>query len=418
MTKTSKSDDFICLDLPDTNDEHIPAILLGKIDELIEITNVTIKKSCKKLTDRTIELLSCMKQICSLTVHGAQFTDTALSQLITELDILTFLDLSGCTQLSGKSMKSIANLPKLATLDISGCCHITDDSLKFIPRTILDLGLANCHQITNEGPVSIVHPQIKINVDGCERVQFSVGKNTNFEIVTSSYIENTHIQRKHTAKTSSDCLYLDLSDKNDDDVFGILDNMKDEHLLRITTVVITAACKGLTDNTIKLFKPLKQIRSLAVHGDQFTDLALSTLIASLIMLTYLDLSDCAQLSDKSMESISNLTLTTLDISRCCLVTDEALKCIPRNLLHLRLANCKQITNIGITNINISHTRIKIHVDCCSDVGLFPDKHPNFEIVKPTCKRCNATTNAYTDRWKNTILSNRIQCVQDKTPFLL
>jgi hypothetical protein len=389
---TISKPDFLCLDSPNINDEQLVDILIEKFDNLIEITNVTITKACEKLTSGIIGLFSAMKQICSLTVHGAQFTDIELSKLITELNMLTYLNLAECTQLSDKSMKSIANLTKLATLDISGCCLITNDSLKYIPRTLLELGLANCHQITNKGPINIVRPQIKIDVSGCSTVNLSVGKHADFEIVPAAYSEKTN-----TETIVPDCLYLDFSDKNDDYVFGILDKMNGDELLLITNVIITAACKQLTDNTIKLVRALTQICSLTIHGAQFTDIALSTLISSLIMLTYLDLSGCTKLSNESMKSISNLTLTTLDISDCCLLTDHALMFTPRNLLYLRLENCNQITNNGIMNINISHTRIKINLDCCAGVGLFADKHPNFEIVTATCKRCNANTNAYTVR---------------------
>jgi hypothetical protein len=90
-------------------------------------------------------------------VIGDKLNDDELILLIQHLPVLRRLDLSGCDDLTDRSMKFFADAISLEELDLSLCSQISDLSLKNIsklPRLKL-INLNWCYSITDNGLQSL-----------------------------------------------------------------------------------------------------------------------------------------------------------------------------------------------------------------------------------------------------------------------
>jgi F-box/leucine-rich repeat protein 14 len=96
---------------------------------------------------------------------NGQLNDDLLARF-TELDHITYLDLSGCRQLTDHGLGYLARLPRLTHLNLSGCGNITDRGLEVLRRLpSLESFAASWTPITHAGITQLSNCERLVEVD-------------------------------------------------------------------------------------------------------------------------------------------------------------------------------------------------------------------------------------------------------------
>lgn len=146
--------------------------------------------SCARLTDASLRSLAIYsKNISHLELAGCVLmTDQGFSFLSPRLRTLVYLDLEDVHQITGATVKSIANnQPLLESFCLSNCTQISDDSIKYlvlqgICHKLQHIELDNCN-ITDQ-----VLNTIAIYLDQQQRKKVIADSNPNFFSFTNRRI--------------------------------------------------------------------------------------------------------------------------------------------------------------------------------------------------------------------------------------
>ncbi|XP_004702844.1 dynein regulatory complex subunit 6 [Echinops telfairi] len=318
-----------CSALTDESMKHIsegcPGILY------LNLSNTGITNRTMRLLPRNFHNL----QNLSLA-YCKKFTDKGLQYLNlgNGCHKLTYLDLSGCTQISVQGFRNIAN-------SCSGITHLTINDMP----TLTD----NC---------------VKALVEKCSH------------ITTVIFIGAPHIS-DCAFKALSTCSLRKIRFEGNKRITDSCFKFIDKHYPNIRHIYMVD-CKGLTDGSLKSLSVLRQLTVLNLGncisiGDeglrQFLDgpvsikmreLNLSNCIhlgdTSLVKisercpnLTYLNLRNCEHLSDTGIEHLVSIhSLVSVDLSGTA-ISNQSLGILSRHkkLKELSLSECYKITDTGI-----------------------------------------------------------------------
>ncbi|XP_072925812.1 F-box and leucine-rich repeat protein 13 isoform X1 [Hemitrygon akajei] len=317
--------------------------------------------------------------------HCKDITNEAVSAICAYQPGLTALDLTGCTELTGKSVLAIASsLRCLEYLSLGRISHITDCMLKDLSTipTLQALDISECYQVSGcdlvKGLASpeAVSKLVKLNLSYCTMVKDScvfsmakfLGRNLR-ELDLTSCVYITDIGVHYIANQLRGLTVLRL---------GWCKEITDWGLLGMVTANDDSQlhCKG--DDEPELSRNFSNMRFLAspkdcdkkpqVITESYTETSKGNKQASLSALTHLkelSLFACTKLTDTSiMKEIRFAELRTLSLSMVREITDESIISIAthcRSLEQLSLSHCSQLTDQGFIGA-VSHLKRLSHLD--------------------------------------------------------
>jgi len=248
------------------------------------------------------------------------------------LSNIASLNISRCTQVTNKHLKTLSELKGLTYLNISDL-NLTKFSIKSPCLKVLDLGglknlktlnIENSTNIKSEGILNI--PDLvsaeKINVSGCLSI-------CNIALGRIGKLKNVHqFCVSGCPGVSSYGLFLinELNNLNYLDISG---------------------CIGLTVEPLQKNSVFHNIETLKLSGLSFINDENFDFISSYNMLKDLDISSC-NITDHSLAHIQNIT--TLEILALpTTITDNGISYITTltNLKTLKLVDNKELTNKGV-----------------------------------------------------------------------
>jgi hypothetical protein len=99
------------------------------------------------------------------------------------------LDLTGCDELSDKSLQYISQMKYLTELKLLYCAGLTDNGMKFLPKTLIYLDISCCIQITDKGFAYILLLKNLIHLNIC----YTKIKLNKDHIMTFKFLKNLNI---------------------------------------------------------------------------------------------------------------------------------------------------------------------------------------------------------------------------------
>ncbi|XP_049749040.1 dynein regulatory complex subunit 6 isoform X1 [Elephas maximus indicus] len=319
-------------DCPTLTDESMRHISEGCPGVLyLNLSNTGITNRTMRLLPRNFHNL----QNLSLA-YCRKFTDKGLQYLNLGKGChkLTYLDLSGCTQISVQGFRNIAN-------SCSGIMHLTINDMPTLTDKCVKALVEKCSRITSV--VFIGAPHIsdcafkalstcnlrKIRFEGNKRITDSC-----FKFIDKHYPNIRHIYMV-------DCK-------------GLTDgSLKSLSVLKQLTVLNLANCVGIGDVGLKqlLDGPVStKIRELNLNNCiHLGDASIVRLSERCPNLNYLNLRNCEHLTDLGIEHIVNIfSLVSVDLSGT-VISNEGLMTLSRHkkLKELSLSECYKITDMGI-----------------------------------------------------------------------
>lgn len=210
-------------------------------------------------------------------------------ELVQKFPQLETLNVEGCEQLDHKCVVHLCELSHLYKLNISHCSQLMDKTLAVIASSVL--------------------PLQALNIDGLNRI--SDRAVVNFLHNYGSRLQELHLDGE------------ELTDASIDAVCGC-------SVLRCLKISFSGQ---LTDNCLSSLKKMSSLRELGIRkGSQLTSNGLNDFFerSSLKELTYLDLSECSNLTNDAVQALC----------RCC----------GSNLCHLALSWCWYVTEAGLCSI--------------------------------------------------------------------
>ncbi|OMO68838.1 Leucine-rich repeat, cysteine-containing subtype [Corchorus olitorius] len=118
----------------DIDDGHLE-ILKSKCSDSLQGLESLNLNGCQKITDKGIEAItSCCPKLKVFSIYwNVRATDIAIKHLVKNCKYIVDLNLSGCKNLSDKSLQLVAdNYPELESLNLTRCVKITDSGLQLI----------------------------------------------------------------------------------------------------------------------------------------------------------------------------------------------------------------------------------------------------------------------------------------------
>lgn len=277
--------------------------------------------------------------IRELILHGSpQATDAGLLSCVTSLLSLRRLDIDGLD--AEKSFRSLDSLTQLEHLSLSGCNPVNDvvaSRISTLPH-LVHLELPRCTYV----------------LDACV---FQLVSLRQLRVLDLSH---TQVTNSGLAHMSAFCelrrLILRSCKKVSDE--GIPQLAPLEHLEELNL----SGCALITNDGVKWFAVKKdlagqccewsQLRILDLSDcKQITDASLQD-IASLGDLQQLNLSGCPEISDDGLAHLLPLVhLRVLRLKHCTKIRDRGLECMSlARLSCLDLRECDQITDVGIRKL--------------------------------------------------------------------
>ncbi|EDV25333.1 uncharacterized protein TRIADDRAFT_24633, partial [Trichoplax adhaerens] len=310
-------------------------------------------KGCRKLsyldisgctqvnTDGMKFIAECCPFLNTILLNDlASLKDEAIMQLVNGCRNLRAISLQGTNSLSDHSFQYISQLKKLRKLRIEGRNNlITDTSIKALGRNCLELNhiyLVDCPRLTDLS-IKALAPcrQLNyLNVADCVR------------------ISDTGVRHVVEGPASSKLKELNLSN---------CIRISDVTLLRIAqrcTELQRASfcfCEHVTDAGAELMGGLSNLVSIDLSGCFIQDQGLMAL-GNNSKFRKIDLAECSTISDFGVQVMCQhcRDLLSLDLSHCVLITDNAVKSIAfccRLLKSLKLGGCSQVKMIFISQIS-------------------------------------------------------------------
>ena len=377
-----------------TLDEHRP-LLSSELTHVhfSPLTSFVTTDTCRLLTglryvqfqrgtDAQLSVLSVLTQLQELNLSWCQgFTDKGLLTL-SALTQLRHLDLSGCRYLTDQGVRSLSGLVQLRHVALESCSQLTDASLSLVTSTwseLRRLSVSNCRRLTDTSFLSLSRLRNLEHLDlwDCQQLTdqgaLCVSALTQLRVLilwgckritdaTMSYLGHcTRLQNLNLGhcRTFTYAGFLQLSS------LSRLQRLQLQH------------CYSLTDTTlIHMVRLLPELRSLDLTGNaNISDRGMAAVV-QLTQLKCLLLKQCRQITDTGLYSLSGLThLQKLDLNNCSQLTDVGLGYLSRltQLRILHLGECGKLSDRGIQTVSRQHPQLWfLHLSGCTqitDVGF-------------------------------------------------
>lgn len=110
------------------------------------------------------------------------------------------------------------------------------------------------------------------------------------------------------------------------------------------------------------------------HCHHLSDVAMAALLEKCTLLKDLDITDCNNLTDTSIQALCNCTsMTRLNVRRCTLLSDASIKTLSKHCVLLRYLNIRSCDNITQDCIDFIPNKLPllfIDYDSIFDHGAF------------------------------------------------
>ena len=296
-----------------------------------------------------------INNIESLNISGCfNVNDESFSHALTrEIDSLTSLNVSWCKQIRDKSLYKIAScLKNLAVLDLSGCLLITDHGLLWISRGLKKLRvlhLCSCH-ITDLG----IGHLCGVLPDDHKDLEFW-SKCGNFELEHLGLECCQNITDKALKHVSCGLLHLQSLDVSF--CHGVSDpGIKYLSRMSCLKELNLRSCNNVSNTSLGyLGDGGSQLESIDVSScKNIGDQGLGFLAQGMFKLKELSLGMCNITDDGLIRLVNSLSgIIYLDIEQCANITDKSLSAIGekwKNLKNIYLFGCNCITTAGLEKI--------------------------------------------------------------------
>jgi len=342
------------LHLRGINSLVVPSLLKRGISR---VQVLSVKKSLRELVTGVNSLASTLT---SLNLSGCySLTDQGLASLFAQnLPSLVTINLSLCKEVTDRSLGRIsAHCANLQNLDLGGCTGITNAGLLLIVRGLADLrhlSLRSCWQLSDgglahlarlprpdvecvTGPVEPAPSQLEsLNLQDCQKLTDLslryIAQGLRIKSLNLSFCANVSDSgMKSVAKMSSlACLNLRSCDNISDIGVGYLA----EGCIGLHNLDLSF-CERVTDRAmVHVASGLFNLRTLSLAACKITDDGLCKISKTLLDLQTLNIGQCDQVTDISMEQMgaSLMNLRSIDLYGCSQVTQQGLACLGERVL--------------------------------------------------------------------------------------
>ena len=294
------------------------------------ITRVQVLSVRKSLRELVSGLHSLAPTLTCLNLSGCySLTDHGLTSLLgQDLPALTTVNMSLCKEVTDRSLGRVAaHCPNLESLDLGGCTGITNAGLLLLSTlpALRHLSLRSCWQLSDAGVAYL-----------------------------SGLPERPGVQRQQSALESlnlQDCQKLtDLALRYIAQGLGI-------------KTLNLSFCANVSDSGMKSVAKMSSLSTLNLRScDNISDIGVGYLAEGCVGLQNLDVSFCERVSDRAMIHVASglFNLQTLSMA-ACKITDDGLCKISKTLLDLKTLNigqCIQVSDVSLEQMGASLLNLK------------------------------------------------------------
>jgi F-box/leucine-rich repeat protein 14 len=292
--------------------EKIPSEIFGHIFEFLEMADlIQFVRVCKKFY-QTIWTNRKNIDVSDSRNFKAKINDSALLAILQKTKNLEVLNLSETYYVTAETLRKLgemaSQLQHLTSLKLNAAFPLmgsnTEEANQNIMHlrpltTLQDLQL-KWHKFSDDGMRAFENMVNMTNLDltGCEMV------GSGFRYLTKM----TNLKR----------LFFSFSPTVTNEAF--------EHIAHLTTLewLELQYCQHVTDEGAAKLSTLKNLVRINFHGCKINDSTVEMIANNMPKITQLHLSDCANLTNKAIESILRMpNLTGLYMYRCEAITPEA-----------------------------------------------------------------------------------------------
>ncbi len=290
---------------------------------------------CYNLTDSALDSAFC-REMPSLKVLNLSLckdvSDNSIGKIASRCRNLQSLDLAGCSRVSNNGLFYISlNMKKIQHLNLRSCRMISDQGMSHLAgknnnitkglQVLEELGLQDCQKITDEG--------LKHICDGLRSIN---------KINLSFCVSVTDTGLKSLGKMQN---LKELNLRSCDNISDIGIGFLAEEGGKQLTHLDTSFCANVTDTAAKyIANGIPELRSLAMANCSVSDEGLLNICKSLKKLETLNIGQCKQVTDKSLEVLAQelRNLKQIDLYGCAKVSEIALQKVRRmpNIADLNL----------------------------------------------------------------------------------
>ncbi|XP_033632097.1 F-box/LRR-repeat protein 17-like [Asterias rubens] len=306
-----------------------------------------------KQLDMLLERATLLK---TLRLRGRQQLSVYEIEMLVKCPLLTRLDLGFCDIVNRRILVEIVRCcPSLQVVNMEGCDRIDDQVAAQFPQLPLlkKLNLSHCTKMTDEAVLLIAQGCLvleELNVDG-------------IPWITDRAIELLAADRSGTLRA----VYLDGAELTDLSIKYLI-GCPSLHTLSLSF------CEQLTDTALSMLQKVNSLRHLRLRrGVEFTEDALCSFFSrgNVQSLSFLDLSECSELTDKGVANIAHRCsqLSNLALCWCWNVSDAGIDEI--------VQHCSELKYLDIVGLD------KVKGQCFTRI---PDALPRLTFLD--LRQCN------------------------------
>ncbi|VDP14184.1 unnamed protein product [Heligmosomoides polygyrus] len=334
--------------------------------------------------------------------------DSALRSFTAKCANIEHLSLYKCKRVTDATCENLGrHCHKLVHLNLENCTAITDRALRYIRNNRGPSPTSMQGRAEDDYSVFDVDSSILIAnfSDGCPSLQY-------LNISWCDNIQDKGVQMVLAGCKSLTTLIMKGCEGLTEQVFAnSVDNMKNLEVINLLSCfandetvahisrgspnlqyLCLSNCTQITDRSlISLSQGCKMLTDIELSGcSLLSDAGFTQLARHCKSLARMDLEDCSLITDATIHSLSTncSNLSELSLSHCELITDESIHCLCTNnkdkLLVLELDNCPQITDAALSHMRHAKALKRIDLYDCQNVSKeaiqrFKHHRPHVEI---------------------------------------
>ncbi|XP_043937362.1 leucine-rich repeat-containing protein 29 isoform X2 [Protopterus annectens] len=359
---------------------------------------VSLKALDLSRTGITSEALKSVAQVNGLCLEKLvlqnckEISDDAIGILCKSQPGLINLDLSGCSELTGKSVVAIsANLQELRHLKLGRLRRLTDDVLAGLAelKELQSLDVSDCHQICGSELVKCFSfsesKMVHLSFSGCSLLKdstvFSLAKlfGTSLRLLDLTsclsitdisiraiifYLNNLTVLRLGWCKEITDWGLLGMQDPNEEHCPETKDDLGPKFSRNFGNMGFFTPPTYFDDRPVMITK----LEDLLINGEKH-----GPTLRALRHLQELDLTACRKLTDISLQQVIQLpNLKKLSLGMVNEITDRTLVSVAthcRSLEHLSVNHCCFLTDEGmIQTLQTVGRLVSLDISCCDGIS--------------------------------------------------
>lgn len=139
--------------------------VVNSVEAIRHLPSDTTAVKGEALGDPEVIAITSLQSLRDLDLSGCEdVTDRSVSELH-RLSGLEKLDLSFCSQITDSSLRTLATLPSLRSINLNWCYGVTDSALSALSQreSLESVSLWSCEEVTDEGVTALASlPNLRI----------------------------------------------------------------------------------------------------------------------------------------------------------------------------------------------------------------------------------------------------------------